>query len=67
MKIANQLANGPRSLAFIREAYWNTWHNAFEQQLDLEARLQSKASASGDFAEGVSAFLEKRDPRFKGE
>ena len=67
MKIANQLANGPRSLSLIRQAYWNTWHNAFEQQLDLEARLQTQAGASGDFAEGVSAFLEKRDAQFKGE
>lgn len=67
MKIADKLANGPRSLSLIREAYWNTWHNAFEQQLDLEARLQTRAGASGDFAEGVSAFLEKRDAQFKGE
>ena len=67
MAIADRLASGPRSLALIRQAYWNTWHNAFEQQLDLEARLQNQAGASKDFAEGVAAFLEKRDAQFTGE
>ncbi len=67
MEIAQRLANGPRSLAFIRQAYWNTWHNAFEQQLDLEARLQNKAGASADFKEGIRAFLQKRPANFKGE
>ncbi len=67
MEIANRLANGPRSLALIRKAYWATWQNSYEQQLDLEARLQNQAGSSSDFSEGVSAFLEKRDAQFKGE
>jgi len=67
MGIARQLANGPRSLTLIRKAYWATWQNAFEQQLDLEAQLQNQAGASRDFSEGVAAFLEKRDANFKGE
>ena len=67
MRIANQLANGPRSLALIRKAYWQTWSNSFEQQLELEAQLQSEAGSSKDFAEGVSAFLQKRDAEFRGE
>lgn len=66
MEIATKLANGPKSLALIRQAYWNTWHNAYEQQLDLEARLQTEAGRSADFREGVAAFLEKRDARFEG-
>ena len=65
--IAEQLANGPRSLALIRRLYWATWHNAYEQQLDLEARLQAEAGRSQDHAEGVRAFFAKRDPRFVGK
>ena len=67
MAIAKQLANGPKSLALIRKAYWNTWHNAFEQQLDLEAQLQNQAGSTADSREGVAAFLEKRDAQFTGE
>lgn len=64
--IARKLADGPRSLAFIRQAYWSTWHNSYEQQLDLEARLQTQAGATEDFQEGVQAFLEKREAKFQG-
>jgi 2-(1,2-epoxy-1,2-dihydrophenyl)acetyl-CoA isomerase len=67
MEIARRLADGPRSLSLIRKAYWNTWHNSFEQQVDLEAQLQNQAGSSRDFAEGVKAFLEKRDAKFTGE
>ena len=67
MKIAEQLSNGPKSLGLIRKAYWNTWHNAFEQQLQLEAKLQSEAGRTKDNREGVAAFLEKREAHFTGE
>jgi len=66
MGIAQKLANGPRSISLIRKAYWSTWSNSFEQQLDLEAQLQNQAGARVDFGEGVRAFLEKRDAQFKG-
>ena len=67
LEIAAKLAAGPRSLALIRRLYWSTWHNAYEQQLDLEARLQAEAGRSADHAEGVKAFFEKRDAKFVGK
>jgi len=67
LKVADQLASGPRSLALIRKAYWATLDNSLEQQLQLEANLQAEAGSSADFKEGVSAFLEKRLVTFTGK
>jgi enoyl-CoA hydratase/carnithine racemase len=35
-----------------------------ETQLEFEKLLITNSSLTPDFAEGVSAFIEKRDPKF---
>ena len=38
----------------------------FEQAVEAEARAQHVAFTTKDMAEGMTAFLERRDPRFTG-
>lgn len=67
LDLAAALARGPRSLGLIRRLYWQGLDNSYEAQLSLEARLQTEAGLTRDFAEGVAAFREKRPARFTGE
>jgi 2-(1,2-epoxy-1,2-dihydrophenyl)acetyl-CoA isomerase len=45
----------------------NRWvYEQMQGQLEFEAGIQQEMAASGDFAEGIAAFLDKRPPRFTG-
>lgn len=65
--LLQRLATGPTRSYAGSKRQLNAWLYAdLEEQLELEARIQQEMAASGDFAEGVAAFLEKRDPDFRG-
>lgn len=65
---AAQLANGPTvAYAGIKTALRAAPGNDLAAQLALEARLQGECGKTGDFHEGVAAFLGKRAARFTGQ
>lgn len=67
LEIARRLAAGPtRALVRSRRMFWASGDNGFEQQLDLEDAMQFEAGKDSEFREGVTAFMEKRAPRFSG-
>ena len=67
-KTALTLAEMPtKALALTKKLLNQSLTNNLEQQLQLESDLQIEASSSGDYKEGVAAFVEKRKPVFKGE
>jgi 2-(1,2-epoxy-1,2-dihydrophenyl)acetyl-CoA isomerase len=55
-----------RAIAMTKRLFERAAFSRLEDQLELEAQLQVAATRTEDFAEGVAAFLEKRDPRFSG-
>ena len=54
-------------LMLTKQAIQSAATQPLEAQLDLERDLQRQAGRSADYAEGVSAFLQKRKAEFKGQ
>ena len=67
-KFAETLAAMPtRGLGLTKKAVNESFTNDLTAQLAVEGKLQTEAGETFDFREGVNAFLEKRNPVFKGE
>jgi 2-(1,2-epoxy-1,2-dihydrophenyl)acetyl-CoA isomerase len=66
-KLVDALAKGPtRSYASSKRALNRVLYPDLDGQLDLEAELQQGLARTRDFKEGVTAFVEKREPAFEG-
>ncbi|MDE3069326.1 MAG: enoyl-CoA hydratase/isomerase family protein [Acidobacteriota bacterium] len=65
--LAGRLAAGPtRAYAAAKRALNRSLYPGFAEQLDLEAELQHELARSKDAAEGILAFVQKREPQFSG-
>ncbi|HEY2441962.1 MAG TPA: enoyl-CoA hydratase-related protein [Streptosporangiaceae bacterium] len=66
-ELLSRLADGPTGSYAGTKRQLNQWlYQQMDAQLEFEAGIQQEMAASGDFAEGIAAFLEKRPARFGG-
>jgi 2-(1,2-epoxy-1,2-dihydrophenyl)acetyl-CoA isomerase len=66
-EVAGTYAGLPtRGIALTKRLFDHGDTATLEEQLALEAQLQQEATQTADFIEGVTAFAEKRPPKFTG-
>jgi 2-(1,2-epoxy-1,2-dihydrophenyl)acetyl-CoA isomerase len=66
-ELATRMSAMPtRGIGMTKRLLDNALTASLEEQLEREAQLQTAATQTEDFREGVAAFLEKRPPRFRG-
>ncbi|NML74797.1 2-(1,2-epoxy-1,2-dihydrophenyl)acetyl-CoA isomerase [Rhizobium sp. S-51] len=66
--LARSLAEGAtRGLGLTKRLIQAAATNSLDAQLDMERDCQREAGRTADYAEGVTAFLEKRKPEFSGK
>lgn len=60
-------ASAPIALAYAKEAVHQALHLSLQDGMRLEADLAVLLQTTGDRAEGLSGFIERREPRFEGQ
>jgi enoyl-CoA hydratase/carnithine racemase len=64
---ADRLASGPPiALGLTKRLLTNSFSATMDEALEAEAMAQSVNTGTEDTAEAIRAFLDKREPRFKG-
>ena len=67
MELAQRLAKGPtRAIGMIKTMLNKSFESDILTALDREASLQGIVTSTEDVVEGVTSFLQKRPPEFKG-
>jgi 2-(1,2-epoxy-1,2-dihydrophenyl)acetyl-CoA isomerase len=67
-EVCRKLASMPtKGFGLYKRAINKSLNNSLDEQLELEANLQTEAGNTHDYQEGVQSFLEKRKPEFKGK
>jgi 2-(1,2-epoxy-1,2-dihydrophenyl)acetyl-CoA isomerase len=68
MAWGHRLASGPTTaLSLIKRLLDSSYGSSFEEAIEDEARVQHIAYTTADMAEGIKAFMERRDPDFTGQ
>ena len=67
MALARKIANGPRvALRYMKRNMNAAESGSLKDQLDLEAWHHTRTGMTEDHREAARAFVEKREPQFKG-
>ncbi len=67
-ELADKLARGPSlAIGLAKEAMWRNLSENLDSALNFEVQSQKACLESEDHREAVNAFLEKRDPHFRGK
>lgn len=67
MALATELANGPtKAYGAMRKLLRESWSNDLQSQFAAETRVIKYTADSADAAEAITAFPQKRKPKFTG-